>query len=99
MTGHNAPALPVRISPSPAALAKATGGAVKAEMHGKKTGATNQSFTDYWKALALTGGQGDFTAPFDGTHGRYFRNKGDTPVIATVKSVGFYKDFFQPKGA
>lgn len=77
----------------------ATGGPVKAEMHGEKTGATDGAFTDYWKELALTGGQGDFTAPFDGTHGWYFRNKGDTPVTVTVKTVGFYKDLFQPKGA
>ncbi|NML12808.1 hypothetical protein HHL08_22190 [Sphingobium sp. AR-3-1] len=76
-----------------------TGGPVKAEMHGEKAGATDGSFTDYWKELALTGGQGDFTAPFDGTHGWYFRNKGDTPVTVTVKTVGFYKDLLQPKGA
>ncbi len=76
-----------------------TGGPVKAEMHGEKVGVTDGSFTDYWKELALTGGQGDFTAPFDGTHGWYFRNKGDTPVTVTVKTVGFYKDLFQPKGA
>jgi hypothetical protein len=76
-----------------------TGGLVKAEMHGEKTGATDGSFTDYWKELELTGGQGDFTAPFDGTHGWYFRNKGDTPVTVTVKTVGFYKDLFLPKGA
>lgn len=75
-----------------------TGGPVKAEMHGEKTGATDGSFTDYWKELELTGGQGDFTAPFDGTHGWYFRNKGDTPVTVTVKTVGFYKDLFLPKG-
>jgi hypothetical protein len=75
-----------------------TGGPVKAEMHGEKTGATDGGFTDYWKELAMTGGQGDFTAPFDGTHGWYFRNKGDTPVTVTVKTVGFYKDLFLPKG-
>jgi hypothetical protein len=39
-------------------------------------------------------GKGDFTAPFNGTHGRNFRNKGETPI--TVKTVGFYKDLFQP---
>ena len=78
---------------------RATGGAVKAEMHGEKTGATDGAFTDYWKELAMTGGQGQFTAPFDGTHGWYFRNKGETPVTVTVKTVGFYKDLFLPNGA
>ena len=74
-----------------------TGGPVKAEMHGEKAGATDDSFTDYWKELELTGGQGDFTAPFDGTHGWYFRNKGETPVTIKVKTVGFYKDLFKPQ--
>ena len=77
---------------------KSTGGPVKAEMHGEKANAAEGEFTDYWKELELTGGQGDFTAPFDGTHGWYFRNKGDAPVTVTVKTVGFYKDLFQPKG-
>ena len=75
-----------------------TGGPVKAEMHGEKINAGEGEFTDYWKELEMTGGQGDFTAPFDGTHGWYFRNKGDTPVTVSVKTVGFYKDLFQPKG-
>lgn len=76
---------------------KATGGPVKAEMHGEKLNATDGSFTDYWKDLEITSGQGDFTAPFDGTHGWYFRNKGEVPVKVTVKTVGFYKDLFLPK--
>lgn len=75
-----------------------TGGPVKAEMHGEKRDAAEGEFTDYWKELEMTGGQGDFTAPFDGTHGWYFRNKGDTPVTVSIKTVGFYKDLFQPKG-
>ena len=74
-----------------------TGGPVKAEMHGEATGATDGSFTDYWKELEITGGQGDFTAPFDGTHGWYFRNKGETPITVKVKTVGFYKDLFKPQ--
>jgi len=75
-----------------------TGGPVKAEMHGEKRDAAEGEFTDYWKELEMTGGQGDFTAPFDGTHGWYFRNKGDTPVTVSVKTVGFYKNLFQPQG-
>ena len=75
----------------------ATGGPIKAEMHGEATGATDGSFTDYWKDLEITGGQGDFTAPFDGTHGWYFRNKGETPITVKVKTVGFYKDLFKPQ--
>lgn len=76
----------------------ATGGPVKAEMHGEVEHAAEGQFTDYWKELASTGGQGDFTAPFEGRHGWYFRNKGEVPVKITVRTEGFYKDLFQPHG-
>jgi hypothetical protein len=72
-------------------------GPVKAEMHGEELNAADDAFTDYWKEPESAGGQGDFTAPFAGIHGWYFRNKGDTPVTVTVKTVGFYKDLFQPQ--
>ncbi|NWK94512.1 hypothetical protein DM806_02220 [Sphingobium lactosutens] len=72
-------------------------GPIKAEMHGEVLNAADDAFTDYWKELEISGGQGDFTAPFAGIHGWYFRNKGDTPVTVTVKTVGFYKDLYQPK--
>ncbi|HUD93196.1 hypothetical protein [Sphingobium sp.] len=70
---------------------------IKAEMHGEVEHAADGAFTDYWKEKEISGGQGDFTAPFAGIHGWYFRNKGDTPVTVTVKTVGFYKDLYQPK--
>ena len=73
------------------------GGPVKVDMHGEKTNAAEGEFTSYWKEKALTGGKGSFTAPFEGTHGWYFRNKGETPVTVTVKTTGFYKDLFLPK--
>ncbi|WP_242127803.1 hypothetical protein [Sphingobium sp. Sx8-8] len=72
-------------------------GPIKAEMHGEEPNAADDAFTDYWKELEISGGQGDFTAPFAGIHGWYFRNKGETPVTVTVKTVGFYKDIYQPK--
>lgn len=72
-------------------------GPIKAEMHGEELNAANDAFTDYWKELEISGGQGDFTAPFGGIHGWYFRNKGETPVTVTVKTAGFYKDLYQPK--
>ena len=75
---------------------QALGGPVKAEMHGEKLHAAEGDFTDYWKELSMTGGQGNFTAPFEGIHGWYFRNKGEKPVQVTVKTVGFYKDLFLP---
>ena len=76
-----------------------TGGPVKVDMHGEKPNAAEGEFTSYWEERAQTSAQGSFTAPFAGTHGWYWRNKGDTPVTVTVKTAGFYKDLFQPKGA
>jgi hypothetical protein len=76
-----------------------TGGPVKVDMHGEKPDAAEGEFTSYWEEREQTGAQGNFTAPFAGTHGWYWRNKGDTPVTVTVKTTGFYKDLFQPKGA
>lgn len=74
------------------------GGPVKADMHGEKVDAAEGEFTSYWEEKQMTGGKGSFTAPFDGTHGWYFRNKGDTPVTVSVKTTGFYKDLFLPQG-
>jgi hypothetical protein len=76
-----------------------TGGPVKVDMHGEKPDAAEGEFTSYWEEREQTSAQGNFTAPFAGTHGWYWRNKGDTPVTVTVKTTGFYKDLFQPKGA
>ena len=72
------------------------GGPVKVDMHGERTAAPEGEFTSYWKERQLDGGKGVFTAPFEGTHGWYWRNKSDTPVEVTVKVAGFYKDLFRP---
>ena len=76
----------------------AKGGPVKVDMHGEKISAAEGEFTSYWAEKALSGGQGNFTAPFAGTHGWYFRNKGETPVTVKVRTTGFYKDLFLPQG-
>lgn len=73
------------------------GGPVKVDMHGERLNAAEGEFTTYWKEKALTGAQGSLTAPFDGIHGWYWRNKGETPVTVTVHTSGFYKDLFERK--
>ena len=70
---------------------------VKADMHGEKKGDTSGDFTQYWKEKGLTQNQGALTAPFEGTHGWYFRNQGETPLTVKIKTWGFYKDLFEPK--
>ncbi len=75
---------------------RSSGGPVKVDMHGEHPDAPDGEFTSYWAERELQGAKGDFTAPFEGTHGWYWRNKGDTPVTITVRTTGFYKDLFKP---
>lgn len=77
---------------------KSANGPVKVDMHGERINAASDEYTRYWEEREMTGARGDFTAPFEGTHGWYWRNKGDVPVTVTVKTAGFYKDLFQPQG-
>jgi hypothetical protein len=74
----------------------AKGGDVRMDMHGEPTGGKPGEFSSYWKQKDLTEAQGSFIAPFDGTHGWYWRNGGETPVTIELKTAGFYKDLFEP---
>lgn len=76
---------------------EAKGGPVKLDMHGEPPNAADGEFTSYWKEKQLEEAQGSFTAPFDGTHGWYWRNKGEAPVTITVRTSGFYKNLFRPE--
>jgi hypothetical protein len=69
---------------------------IRMDMHGEPKGGKAGEFSTYWKQKNLTEAQGSFTAPFEGTHGWYWRNGGDTPVVITLNSAGFYKDLFEP---
>jgi hypothetical protein len=75
----------------------ATGGPVNVDMHGERPHA-GKAFTSYWKDVDQTSAQGSFTAPFDGTHGWYWRNRGDQTVTIKVKTSGFYEKLFRPDG-
>ncbi len=69
---------------------------VRMDMHGEPTQGKPDEFSSYWKQKDLTEAQGQFTAPFDGTHGWYWRNGGETAVTVTVETTGFYRDLFEP---
>ncbi|NDP47542.1 MAG: hypothetical protein GZ085_03955 [Sulfuriferula multivorans] len=75
---------------------KAEGGKVNFDMHGERVNA-GSDFTSYWKDQQQTSAQGTFVAPFDGTHGWFWRNRGDRPVTVTVKVSGFYASLQQAK--
>lgn len=73
----------------------AEGGKVNFDMHGERSNAGDQ-FTSYWKGQQQANAQGTFVAPFDGTHGWYWRNRGDKPVTVKVKVSGFYEKLYRP---
>jgi hypothetical protein len=75
----------------------ASGSAVNFDMHGEKRNAPSNEFTSYWKGRQQTSGHGAFVAPFDGTHGWYWRNRDKKPVTVTVKTAGFYEKLYRPK--
>lgn len=74
----------------------AEGGKVNFDMHGERPNA-GAEFTSYWKDKQQTRAQGTFVAPFDGTHGWFWRNRGDKPVSVKVKVSGFYETLQQAK--
>lgn len=74
----------------------AENGKVEFDMHGEVTNARNDEFTSYWKGAERADGHGAFTAPFDGTHGWFWRNRGKAPVTVRVKVSGFYEKLHRP---
>jgi hypothetical protein len=74
----------------------AEGGAVNFDMHGEKVGAKSDEFTSYWKGRGASSGHGEFQAPFPGTHGWYWRNRGAQAVTIKVKTSGFYEKLYKP---
>jgi hypothetical protein len=75
---------------------QAEGGGLNFDMHGEELNAANDEFTSYWKGRDETSGHGAFQAPFAGTHGWYWRNRGTAPVTVRVKTSGYYEKLFKP---
>jgi hypothetical protein len=75
----------------------ADGGKVNFDMHGEKKNAAADDFTSYWQGRQQASGHGAFVAPFDGTHGWYWRNRDKQPVTINVKTAGFYEKLYRPK--
>jgi hypothetical protein len=75
----------------------AEGGGVNFDMHGEEFNAPGDKFTSYWKGTNASNGHGEFQAPFAGTHGWFWRNRGAKPVTVTVKTSGFYEKLYRPK--
>lgn len=73
------------------------GGPVNFDMHGEKLNASDE-FSSYWKDRNQTSAYGRFVAPFDGTHGWYWKNRGAAPVAVTVKVSGYFEKLYKPGG-
>jgi hypothetical protein len=74
----------------------AEGGLVNVDLHGENVNDGDKS-TSYLKAMQIANDQGAFIAPYDGTHGWFWRNRGDKPVTVKVKVSGFYEKFDRVK--
>jgi hypothetical protein len=72
------------------------GGAVNFDMHGEKENAGDE-FSSYWKDRGQTEAHGSFIAPFDGTHGWYWSNKGSAPVTITLRVSGYFEQLYRPE--
>lgn len=65
------------------------GGPVNFDMHGERFN-DGDNFTSYWRDRAQPSASGAFEAPFDGTHGWYWENRGETAVTVVLDTSGFY---------
>ena len=68
------------------------GAAIRYELHGEKLDAAEGEYTSYKKGTSA-GEEGAFEAPFDGTHGWYWRNRTARPVAITVVANGTFQSF------
>lgn len=66
------------------------------DMHGERTGAADGEYTSYWIEPSRKQTSGSFTAPFDGSHGWYWLNRGSSPVTVRVEVAGFQERLFRP---
>ena len=68
-----------------------TGGPViRFELHGEPIPAKGDEFTSFEKG-STAGANGKFRAPFNGTHGWYWRNNTNSPVTVTVSATGTFQ--------
>ena len=70
------------------------GGPVNFDMHGEPPGQADQ-FTSYWAEMQQMGASGTFVAPITGTHGWFWRNRGEAPVTVRLNVSGFYEQVYQ----
>jgi len=60
------------------------------DFHGEPKGAPSNEFTSFEKDTKAAA-KGEFEAPFEGTHGWYWKNKTDAPITVDLKTSGVYQ--------
>jgi hypothetical protein len=65
-----------------------TGGVVNFDLHADGGGRS----TSYEKGRGVPSAEGVLQAAFDGNHGWYWRNRGNSPVTVTLRTSGAYND-------
>ena len=65
------------------------------DMHGERPNPEG-TWTSYAIEPAVSEASGTFVAPFEGTHGWYWKNENDAPVNVTVEVSGFQTDLYRP---
>ncbi len=68
---------------------------VAVDMHGERQG-VKDAWTSYAVEAALRESSGTFVAPFEGSHGWYWKNRGTESVTVEVEVVGFQPGLYRP---
>lgn len=68
---------------------------VSVDMHGEREGAKN-AWTSYEVEITQRESSGTFVAPFDGSHGWYWKNRSTEPVTVDIEVVGFQPELYKP---
>lgn len=68
----------------------ASGGGVNFDTHGDPVRAPRGFYHGYGKGRNSAGERGELVAAFDGTHGWFWRNRGERDVTITLKTRGAY---------
>ncbi|MCV0371787.1 transmembrane anchor protein [Filomicrobium sp.] len=71
-------------------------GKVNHDTHGEPTGNPNAT-TSYSKDRGVEKDEGTLIAPFDGSHGWFWRNRGTEAVTLTLKTTGDYSEIKRVK--
>ena len=68
---------------------------VAVDMHGERPN-VKSAWTSYAVESAQREASGTFVAPFEGTHGWYWKNRGIEPVTVEVSVTGFQQALYKP---